>query len=137
MKRILTSVVFVVLLFPALALGEEVVDWDDLVNRDGIYYIKFTDVPFTGKTTGQGQGLIVNGQYEGPWFHYYDNGRLLEKGDYKNGEKEGTWVSYWVNGQLMEKTNFKNGEKEGAWVRYYDNGQLHWTGTYKNNVKVD
>ena len=25
--------------------------WDDLVERDGLFYKKFTDVPFTGKIT--------------------------------------------------------------------------------------
>ena len=49
MKHILTSAVLVVLLFPALALSEEV-PWDDLVKTDGLYYKKFTDVPFTEKT---------------------------------------------------------------------------------------
>ena len=52
MKRILTSMVLIVVLFPALALGGEVT-MDDLVERDGLHYKKFTDVPFTGKTTGK------------------------------------------------------------------------------------
>ena len=36
MKRILTSLVFVVFLFPSLALGKTV-KGDDSVKRDGIY----------------------------------------------------------------------------------------------------
>jgi hypothetical protein len=46
-----------VLLFPSLVLGDTV-DWDDLVENpsDGLYYKKFTDVPFTGEVTGQEQG---------------------------------------------------------------------------------
>ena len=160
MNRILAPILLTIFLFPSFALGEEITI-DDLVKREGIYYTKFSDVPFTGKVTGKSQGTFrhgkkdgpwvgywANGQLwvketfkdgilDGPWVLYYDNGQLLAKGDYKNGGKEGTWVSYWVNGQLMEKTNFKNGEKEGAWVRYYDNGQLNWKGTYKNGVKVD
>ena len=49
MKRFLTPILLMVLLFPSLALGEEVT-MDDLVEREGIYYKKFTDVPFTEKT---------------------------------------------------------------------------------------
>ena len=55
MKHILAPIFALVLLFPSLALGDTV-DWDGLVERDGIYYKKFTDVPFTGEVTGQRQG---------------------------------------------------------------------------------
>ena len=55
MKHILAPIFALVLLFPSLALGDTVY-WDDLVERDGIYYKKFTDVPFTGEVTGQRQG---------------------------------------------------------------------------------
>ena len=160
MKHILTSVVFVVLLFPALALGEEVT-FADLVERDGLYYKKVTEVPFTGKVTGLQQGRFKNGVMEGPWvsYHdngqvrvkgdskngwreglwvwYHDNGQLESKGDCKNGEREGPWVFYYDNGQLEMKGDFKNGDREGLWIDYYDNGQLNKKGNYKNGVKVD
>jgi hypothetical protein len=55
MRHILTSVALIVLLFPALALGETM---DDLVKRDGLHYKKFTDVPFTGEVTGKKQGSL-------------------------------------------------------------------------------
>ena len=35
---------------------------DDLVEKDGLYYEKFTDKPFTGKVTGQQQGKISKGK---------------------------------------------------------------------------
>ena len=34
----------------------------ELVKRDGHYYKEFTDVPFTGTTTGKKQGTIRNGK---------------------------------------------------------------------------
>ena len=114
MNHILTSVVFVVLLFPALALGEEVT-MDDLVERDGVYYKKFTDVPFSGKVTGRGLGQIKNGEKEGPWVRYYDDGQLYQKGNYKNGKKEGPWVGYSTDGSVWKGL----------------------TGTFKNDKKVD
>ena len=110
MKHILTSVVFVVLLFPALALGEEVT-FADLVERDGLYYKKVTEVPFTGKVTGLQQGRFKNGVMEGPWVTYHNNGQLEMKGDFKNGDREGLWIDYYDNGQLNKKGNYKNGVK--------------------------
>ena len=34
------------------------VDWNDLIKRDGLWYEKFTNEPFTGNSTGLKQGEI-------------------------------------------------------------------------------
>ena len=60
MRHILTSLVLVVLLFPSLALGETVHS-NDIVEREGLLYKKFTEVPFTGKVTGYERGKVKNG----------------------------------------------------------------------------
>ena len=63
---------------------------DDLVERDGLYYKKFTDVPFTGEITDKtAQGTFRNGKKEGPWVYYLPDGQLREKGTYKDGKKVG------------------------------------------------
>ena len=41
---------------------------DDLVQRDGLYYEKVTDVPFTGDIDeGLERVNVGNGKQEGPW----------------------------------------------------------------------
>jgi len=87
---------------------------DDLVFRDGLYYQKFTDVPFTGEVSGWEQGVINNGKRDGAWVWYHENGQLWVKGNYKNGQREGAWFFYEPNGTVME---------------------LH-TGTYKDGYKI-
>ena len=94
--------------------GGEEVTHDDLVLREGLYYKKSTDVPFTGKVTGQEQGSFKDGRKHGRWVSYYDNGQVWMKGTYKNGKREGTWFDYHKDGTVDEK----------------------WTGTFKNGVKV-
>jgi len=111
MRHILTSVVLLVLLFPALAFGETM---DDLVEREGLHYKKFTDVPFTGKTTGKIQGSFRNGKKHGPWVSYHENGQLWSKGTYKDGKRDGPWVGY----------NYDGTVRKG------------FTGTFKDGVKV-
>ena len=138
MKHILAPILLLVFLFPALALGEEVT-LDDLVEREGLIYKKYTDVPFSGKVTGIQQGKIEKGKMEGPWVSYYYNGQLSYKGTWKNGKREGPWVRYYDDGQLYQKGNYKNGKKEGPWVGYSTDGSV-WkglTGTFKNDKKVD
>jgi hypothetical protein len=84
MNRIVAPILLLTLLFPALAFGETM---KDLVERDGIHYKKFSDVPFMGKTTGDEQGSFKNDKKHGPWVSYHDNGQLQSKGDYKDGKK--------------------------------------------------
>ena len=89
--------------------------FNELVERDGLFYKKFTDVPFTGEVTG--------------------NYRL---GYIKDGKRDGAWVAYWSNGQLRHKGNYKNGKKEGAWVQYNGDGTpvVDDTGIFENGVKI-
>ena len=91
MKRSLTSILLLTLLFLTFAIGETM---DDLVERDGIHYKKFRDTPFTGMFTGQEQGSFKNGKRHGPWVYFRDNGQLDTKGDYKDGKKHGPLFCY-------------------------------------------
>ena len=84
MKQTIASLVLAFMLFPTLALGETIFE---LVEREGLYYKKFTTVPFTGKITGNVQGLFKDGKKHGPWVEYHKNGQLREKGTYKDGKK--------------------------------------------------
>ena len=114
MKRILAPILLLTLLFPSLALGETF-KYGDLVEREGIHYKKFSDVPFTGKVTGERQGSLRNGKKVGRWVHYWTNGQLFYKGTYKDGRKDdGLWVYYNIDGTVL-------------------NG---FTGTFKDGVKV-
>jgi antitoxin component YwqK of YwqJK toxin-antitoxin module len=114
----------------------ESVDMKVLMKRDGFHYKKHTDIPFTGKVTGDEQGSFKDGKEDGPWVRYHDNGKLESKGTYKNGKKNGPWVKYHGDGQLSSKGTFKDGKMDGPWVTYHKNGQLEYKGTFKDGVKV-
>ena len=80
--NILLTVLLITLL-PSLGWSTPL---DELVERDGLYYPKFSDVPFTGKVTGKSQGYLKNGKEEGDWLSYHDNGQLKSRGTYRNGK---------------------------------------------------
>ena len=102
-----------------------VIDEKDLVTSKGLYYKKFSDVPFTGKTTGKVQGTFKNGKKDGPWFDYHKNGKLLSKGTYKDGKREGPWVDFHSDG-----TKRMSEKKTGTII--FDEG----SGFYRNGKKV-
>lgn len=129
-------ILFLLLVISTPCWGETI---DDLVYRNGLYYQKFTDVPFTGEIDeGEFRGSLKNGKREGFWLGYWDNGQLLSKGSFKNDKEEGSWEYYWKNGQLLSKGDFRNGKEEGSWMGFSKNGTVdtEYTGTYKNGVKV-
>ena len=108
---------------------------DDAVERDGLYYEKFTDVPYTGGVTGSEQGSFKGGVKDGSWLWYWSTGQLAQKGSYKNGKWDGAWVTYYQSGKLWSKGNYKNDLNEGAEVYYYENGQLDFKGNYENGKR--
>ena len=137
MKRILAPILLLTFLFPSLAYGQTRYS---LVERDGIHYKKFSDVPFTGKVDHWirgtlNKGTLKGGLWDGPYAVYHPNGQLTVKGTYKDGVRDGIWVNYFNDGDLGGKQSYKTGKKHGPWVSYRGNGQLRFKGTYKNGKK--
>jgi len=131
------------LLFPTLLLSLIStscwsIDSNDLVKRDGLYYKKSSDIPFTGEASGGEQDALEwTREIAGEWTHSYSNGELLHKGKGKfaNGEKEGEWVFLDEDGRFSSRGEFENGLKEGKWLQYDSTRLLVFEGNYKNDKK--
>jgi antitoxin component YwqK of YwqJK toxin-antitoxin module len=135
-----TLITFFTLLFCLTSSVGWSLDYNDLVKRDGVYYKKFSDLPFTGKVNGKITGTFKNGERNGTWIIYHKNGQLFSKGNYKNGIKEGQWITYYDDGMLKLKGVYKNGKEEGYWIINYPNTGIPWlqtlTGNYKDGKKI-
>ena len=110
---------------------------DDLVERNDLYYKKFTNVPFNGEISGIESGKFKNGKKNGVWEWYYENGQLSTKVNYKDGEPEGFWESYHENGQLEYKGNVKDAKQDGLWEFFNKDGSLKKTETWKNGERIN
>ena len=86
---------------------------EDLVVREGVWYKKFSDIPFTGVIDGRISGKFLNGKFNGLFTHYWENGQLQTKGVYLNGKKEGRWVYFLSDGTALRALTgtFENGVK--------------------------
>ena len=78
---------------------------------------------------------INTGEREGMWFEYL-GGKIVSKKEYKNGEEEGIYQVFYENGQIQYDGQTKNNEFVGLWKMYYPNGQLSSKGSYKNDLSV-
>ena len=103
---------------------EVTVDYKDLVQRNDTYFLKFSNEPFAGKTTGQWQGLIKSGKWEGKVNIYYDEGTLLSEIEYKNGIKHGEHRAWCMNGNPQWQVQYVDGRKHGLQTSFWCNGSL-------------
>ena len=175
--RALKTLILVSLVFLVSCSPKEV-PIDLLVEMQGIKYKVDSDTPFTGISfenhdNGQIKERINykdgklqskenyedgklqyidyrDGEGDGLWESYHENGQLAAKYTYKDGKLDGLMESYHDNGQLMKKGTYKDGKREGRWKSYnengedvsnsqyqsfHGNGQLKEKGTYKDGVE--
>ena len=113
------------------------VDIKDLVFREGLFYEKFSNEPFTGNCIGNGNGKIIDGKQEGEWLWYDENEKLKYKLNYKGGNIEGEQLWYHSDGKLWKKQTYKDGKLEGGeYLVYYKNGNLRKTEIFKDGKLI-
>lgn len=67
----------------------------------------------------------------------FPNGNLKEEGCIKNGEKDGVWKEYEEEGYLSFIWTYKNGLKDGPYKALYPNGKPKAIGQWKKGCIVD
>ena len=136
MKHILSTITALFIILTSLVSWSESITMDDLVERNELYYKKFTDNPFTGEISGIENGSFKNGKMNGEWLRYYENGQLNEKVNFKDGKRDGLSETYFENGQLKDKGNYKDGKEEGLWEYFNKDGSLEKTETFKDGKLI-
>ncbi len=96
---------------------------------NGLFTVKFSDEPITGKVYGyfgkDGEeltkvyiGKLINGKKDGKWTIWYHNtGTKSYEENWKDGELDGLSTNWSENGQKWHEGTFKDGEviKETRW----------------------
>jgi antitoxin component YwqK of YwqJK toxin-antitoxin module len=68
--------------------------------------------------------LNAKGEKHGKFESFYENGKILEKSEYKNGLLEGKRYFYYENGEIEEIQMFEEGKLKGEQLGYHENGVL-------------
>ena len=63
----------------------------------------------------------VDGDLDGPYVEYDEEGKELSKGEYIVGEKDGAWVYRY--GEMLEKGSYDDGRQNGTWRVSYPSGK--------------
>lgn len=110
MRKILSVSIIVFLLF---ACASEKVNFSQLQDRSGLYFLVNSDKPFTGEVIS------------------YLNGKVEFEGKIEKGLREAIWTYYYFNGQKQMEGNYREGVKDGSWTYWKDNGSPAGNELYK------
>ena len=132
------------LLILSVGFSQQEYNHNDLIKMDnGLYTVKFSDEPITGKVYGYfGEennpkivyiGDIRNGKREGRWKSYYHStGKKIFDYNYKNGKLDVLNTYWYENGQKRGEGTYKDDKEDGLITSWYENGQKNFKGTYKD-----
>lgn len=70
-----------------------------------------------------------SGLKQGPWEIYADT-VLRSRGSYVDGEPDGLWIYWYENGQKKEEGHYSEGLKNGMWIEWYPDGEIMWKGEW-------
>lgn len=118
-------------------MNKSFLEYQSLLNIDGVYYDKISKKVFSGKVKGSIKGVIVNGLKEKIWKSFHKNGNLFWVGYFQNGMKQSFFHTYYDNGQLLKVISYKDDLPHGEWCTYWKNGNMWIRGFYDFGVEKD
>ena len=136
MKRLLLIVLPLLLIVGCSS--PEPINYEETLNyRDGVFYTKDTNKPYSGQVFSlfkdgkkKGEGNLKDGRMisKTKW-DYYDNGQMKMKGTYTNGKKDGLYTEWFENGQKSWEWTYKDGKRNGLLTKWKKDGQKdkEWT----------
>jgi antitoxin component YwqK of YwqJK toxin-antitoxin module len=114
-----------------------------LEKRNGIFYLKDSDTPYTGKMfrlykNGQklSEGNFKNGKPDGLIRGWHKNGQKMSELNFKDGKEDGVLMVWHENGQKRGQFNYKNGKEDGVWAKWHENGQKAAEANFKDGEGV-
>lgn len=104
--------------------GDEKVQTAEIVVAPNPDSARFTILGSQDSTITNGESIVK-----------YPNGNVKMAGMMKNGQRDGLWKSYYENGLPWSETTFSNGIRNGKTSTWYENGKKRYDGFYTNDVE--
>ena len=97
--------------------------------------LKHVETKFPNGKIKEVYTLNKNGEKEGKFQEYYEDGKIKEEAFFKNGKYSGIRTLFFQNGKPEIEENYTDGGLlNGAYKAYYDNGQVKVEKNYTQNV---
>jgi len=76
-----------------------------------------------------------NGELNGQFMSWYEDGKLKQKGFMRAGHMVGRWTRWHANGKIQDRINWVNGKPQGKFRSYHPNGKTAILGEFKLGLK--
>ncbi len=131
------------ILFVFLALviscSKREVEYNLLVERNGVMYEVNKDKPFSGNVFDKykNQQLRLTGSFDsglktGVWKYFEKNGQIIEKSNFSKGKLNGLFEVFNEKNIITKSKNYKNGKLDGKYQIFDDLGKLLEAKNYKD-----
>lgn len=88
-----------------------------------------------GVITGEGN-VLDDGNKDGWWKEFFNDGSLKAEGNYEDGKSNGEWKFNYLNGKMEQTGKFnKQGKPDGKWKWFYEDGNLLREENYRNGLR--
>ncbi len=77
-----------------------------------------------------------NGLKTGLWISNYDDGTVMEKGEFLEGAKHGIWKAWYRDGKLKHEITYDHGTARGQACMYYADGTLREAGFWNETCWI-
>ncbi len=119
------------------------VTFEELENREGMYHLKGSNIPYTGEAFGlhgneQKRYKIIfkKGNMDGLSMTWYENGKKKHYANWKEGIADGLETQWYPNGQKKLEGSFEKGTPIGLFEAWHENGKKKKEETYQNGVLI-
>ncbi len=132
------NILLYLITFICFSCSEKEVEFNSLVERNGLFYEVNNDNPFSGKVFQKyaNDQFLMTGFFEkglktGEWINYYNNGQIKLRENYSQNFLDGIFESFNENGSPIILTNYKKGKFNGNYKEYSGQDRLLKNINYK------
>ncbi len=114
-------------------------NYTNIILRNNIYLKKFSDEVVDGRVYQNildeyiYMGRVKNGNIDGPWVEWYENGQKKIRSNYIDGNLDGYLTIWNENGHRDSKSYFFDGRLDSMWT-YFRNGNVKKEEIFKNDI---
>ncbi|MDA7498494.1 toxin-antitoxin system YwqK family antitoxin [Akkermansiaceae bacterium] len=115
------------------------VNVDELEDREGVFYLKLSNTPYTGKSfefhengNKKSELTLKEGKIDGLLLQWHANGQKKTEVNFKDGKQHGDVRGWHENGQKKSEETWKDGKQHGLAHLYYENGQMEQESNWKD-----
>ena len=114
-------------------------NYTNIILRNNIYLKKFSDEVVDGRVYQKilnehiYMGRVKNGNIDGSWIEWHENGQKKIESNYIDGILNGYLTIWNKNGHRHSKSYFFNARLDSSWT-YYRNGNVKKEEIYKNDI---